>query len=47
MRSSEEHVRTADASPNFSLPGKTVTLTKDRRLHRSFGSLVAVRNQLP
>jgi type IV pilus assembly protein PilW len=47
MRSSEEHVRTADASPNFVLPGKTVTLAGDRRLHRSFGSLVAVRNQLP
>lgn len=47
MRSREEHVRGAAAAPSYDLLGTAVTPPADRRLRRSFGSLVALRNNLP
>jgi len=47
MRSRDPHVRGAAAAPSYDLLGNTVAPAADRHLRRSFGSLVALRNNLP
>lgn len=47
IRSREANVRAAAAGPSYDLLGATVTPTADRRIRRSFGGVVALRNYLP
>jgi len=47
MRSREANVRSETAGPSYDLLGATVTPTADRRIRRSFGGVVALRNYLP
>lgn len=47
LRSNDGGVRTEATVQTFALPGRTVTSPADRHLRRSFGSVVALRNNLP
>ena len=47
IRSPDSNVRTMPVSLTFDLLGRTVTAPNDRHLRRQFGSVVALRNNLP
>jgi len=47
VRSRDDGIRTEASAQAFPLPGRTVIAPADRHLRRSFGSVVALRNNLP
>jgi hypothetical protein len=47
ISSAEENVRAQATSLTYDLLGATVTAPTDRRLRRSLGSVVALRNNFP